>query len=185
MTDASQPTAAALEALRRNSDLARAEVSHGQQLAADNLLQKAADALVRGDHEGARRMVRRAQALGHDEHEDVDVCSWSVHMTLFTLVTDVLDDSADEWVWLDAAAAVLPTAGEVGRAELLDVLLTIREDYDLDFAASTRLRRLTRDADRRQRITDGRVLDVAAVLDVLATITAYEAAVDALEGDGA
>ena len=71
-----------------------------------------------------------------------------------------------------------------GRAELLDVLLTIREDYDLDFAASTRLRRLTRDADRRQRITDGRVLDVAAVLDVLATITAYEAAVDALEGNG-
>lgn len=183
MTDgdaADRSTAAALDVLRRASNLALAEVSQGQQLAADNLLQRAAVALDSGDHEGARRLVQRAQALGHDDHENVDVCSWSVHMTLFTLVTDVLDDS-DEGVWLDAAAAVLPAVPGAGRAELVDVLRTIRLDYQLDLPASTRLRRLTGNDVMPAPITEGRVLDVEQVLGVLATITAYEEAVSALE----
>ncbi len=116
MTDpGAAPTAARLEALRRESNLVLAEASQAQQLAAENLLEKAAVALHQGDRDKARAMVRRTQALGHDDHEDVDVCSWSVHMTLFTLVTDVLDDSDDEWAWLDAATTVLPTVPETGR----------------------------------------------------------------------
>jgi hypothetical protein len=184
VTDPSDaPTAARLEALRRESNLAHAEVSQGQQLAADNLLEKAAVALHQGDRQRAQAMVRRAQALGHDEHEDVDVCSWSVHMTLFTLVTDVFDDSDDEWTWLDAAATVLPVLPDTGRQELIDVLLTVRQDYRLDDAMSTRLAPLVRDAAHRPGITEGRVLDVEEVLDLLATIAAYEDAVDALEDD--
>ena len=112
-----------------------AEVSQGQQMAATNLLEKAAVALHQGDRDKARAMVLRAQALGHDEHEDVDVCSWSAHMTMFNLVTDVLDESDDEWAWLDAAATVLPTVPEAGRQELVDVLVTISKDYDLDHIA--------------------------------------------------
>jgi hypothetical protein len=126
-------------------------------------------------------MVLRAQSLGHDAHEDVDVCSWSVHMTLFNLVTDVLDESDDEWAWLDAAATVLPDAPENGRLELIDVLVTIGKDRELEHVESVRLRPLVRGALRRPGITDGRVLDVEEVLDVLATITAYEDAVDAIE----
>ena len=71
----------------------------------------------------------RAQALGHDEHEDVDVCSWGAHMTLFNLVTDVLDDHDDEWAWLDAAATVLPTRAGSRSPELVDVLVTISKEY--------------------------------------------------------
>ena len=89
---ATAATAARFEALRDESNLVLAEVSQGQQMAATNLLEKAAVALHQGDRDKARAMVLRAQALGHDEHEDVDVCSWSAHMTMFNLVTDVLDD---------------------------------------------------------------------------------------------
>ncbi len=182
MTDpAAAPTAARLEVLRRESNLALAEVSQAQQMAAENLLEKAAVALHQGDRDKARAMVSRTQALGHDDHEGVDVCSWSVHMTLFTLVTDVRDDSDDEWAWLDAATTVLPTVPETGREELIDVLATISQDSELDHAASTRLGPLVRDAVRRPAITEGRVLTVEEVLDVLATIAAYEDAVDALE----
>ena len=63
--------------------------------------------MYRGDRDTARALVLRTQALGHDEHEDVDVCSWGAHMTLFNLVTDVMEDHDDEWAWLDAAATVL------------------------------------------------------------------------------
>jgi hypothetical protein len=175
-------TADRLEALRQESNLVLAEVSQGQQMAATNLLEKAAVALHRGDRDTARAMVRRAQALGHDEHEDVDVCSWSAHMTLFTLVTDVLDDSDEEWAWLDAAARVLPAVPEAGRQELIDVLVTISKDYELEQIEPARLRPLIRDPLRRPSISDGRVLDVEEVLGVLATIAAFEDAVDALEG---
>ena len=173
-------TAARLEALRDESNLVLAEVSQGQQLAATNLLEKASVALHRGDRDTARALVLRAQALGHDEHEDVDVCSWGAHMTLFNLVTDVMDDHDDEWAWLDAAATVLPTVPEAGRQELIDVLVTISKEY-LDHTAATRLRPLIRDAQRRPSISDGRALDVEEVLGVLAAIAAYEDAVDAID----
>jgi hypothetical protein len=175
-------TTARIEALRYQSNLVLAEVSQGQQTAATNLLEKAAVALHRGDRDRARAMVLRAQTLGHDEHEDVDVCSWSVHMMLFNLVTDVLDESDDEWAWLDAAATVLPDVPESGRHELVDVLVTISKEYRLDHLAAARLSPLVRDALPRPGITDGRVLGVEEVLDVLATIAAYEDAVDAIEG---
>ena len=175
-------TAARIEALRYESNLVLAEVSQGQQMAATNLLEKAAVALHQGDRDRARAMVLRAQALGHDEHEDVDVCSWTLHMTLFNLVTDVLEDSDDEWAWLDAAATVLPAVPDNGRQELIDVLVIISTEYQLDHLASTRLRPLIRDALRRPSISDGRVLDVEEVLDVLATMAAYEDAVDELDG---
>jgi len=178
---ATAATAARFEALRHESNLALAEVSQGQQRAATNLLEKASVALYRGDLDSARALVLRTQALGHDEHEDVDVCSWGAHMTLFNLVTDVMDDHDDEWAWLDAAATVLPTVPEAGRLELVDVLVTISKEY-LDHTAVTRLRPLIRGALRRQSIPDGRVLDVEEVLGVLAAIAAYEDAVDAIEG---
>jgi len=178
---ATAATAARFEALRDESNLVLAEVSQGQQRAATNLLEKASVALYRGDRDTARALVLRTQALGHDEHEDVDVCSWGAHMTLFNLVTDVMDDHDDEWAWLDAAATVLPTVPEAGRLELVDVLVTISKEY-LDHTAATRLRPLIRGALRRQSIPDGRVLDVEEVLGVLAAIAAYEDAVDAIEG---
>jgi hypothetical protein len=183
----SEATSARIEALRHESNLVLAEVSQGQQRAATNLLEKAAVALHRGDRDTARTLVLRTQALGHDEHEDVDVCSWGAHMTLFNLVTDVLDDSDDEWAWLDAAATVLQAAPEsavpeAGRQELIDVLVTISKEY-LEHTESARLRPLIRDPLRRPSISDGRVLEVDEVLGVLAAIAAYEDAVDELEGN--
>ena len=65
------------------------------------------------------------------------------------------------------------------------MLSTIRHDYAAGPRRVTRLEPLVRDAVQRPAITEGRVLDVEEVLDVLATIAAYEDAVDAIEGEPA
>jgi hypothetical protein len=171
-----------METLRRTSNLAMAEVSHGQQGAANTLLEKAAAALDAGDEDGARALVQRAKALGRDEHEGAEVCSMTAHMALFTLVSEVADDG-EPLVWLEAAEAVLPTLTRSARAELLDsLLITGSEAVELDATEARLLRRLVRGAERLTSVFDGRVLEVDEVLDVLTAINAYEDAVDAIEG---
>jgi hypothetical protein len=175
-------TEAAIEALRRQSNLALAEVSQGQQDAASTLLEKAAAALDADDVDRARALVMRAKALGRDEHEGVEVCSMAAHMALFTLVSDVAEDG-EPLLWLDAAEAVLPTLTGTARAELLDsLLLTGSETIELEPAEARLLRRLVGGAEPLTSVFDGRVLDVDEVLAVLTAIAAYEDAVDALEG---
>jgi hypothetical protein len=174
-------TAAAIEALRRQSNLALAEVSQGQQNAASTLLEKAAAALDAGDVDRAKALVTRAKALGRDEHEGVEVCSMAAHMALFTLVSDVAEDG-EPLLWLEAAEAVLPTLTGSARAELLDsLLITGGETIELEPVEARLLRRLVRGAERLTSVFDGRVLDVDEVLAVLTAIAAYEDAVDVLE----
>ena len=176
-------TAAAIEALRRQSNLALAEVSHGQQGAANTLLEKAAAALDAGDVDRARTLVMRTKALGRDEHEGVEVCSMAAHMALFTLVSDVAEDG-EPLLWLEAAEAVLPRLSRTARAELVDsLLITGSESIELEPAEARVLRRLVQNAERLTSVFDGRVLDVDEVLDVLTAINAYEDAVDEIEGN--
>jgi hypothetical protein len=180
-TEPSVSTAAAMEALRRKY-LALAEVSHGQQDAANTLLEKAAAALDDGDRDRATALVQRAKALGHDEHEGVEVCSMAAHMALFTLVSDVAEDG-EPLLWLETAEAVLPTLTGTARAELLDSLvITGSETIELEPAEVRLLRRLVGGAEPLTSVFDGRVLEVEEVLGVLAAIAAYENAVDELEG---
>jgi hypothetical protein len=175
-------TEAAIEALRRQSNLALAEVSQGQQDAASSLLEKAAAALNADDVDRASALVRRAKALGRDEHEGVEVCSMAAHMALFTLVSDVAEDG-EPLLWLAAAEAVLPTLTGTARAELLDSLvITGSETIELEPAEVRLLRRLVGGAEPLTSVFDGRVLEVEEVLGVLAAIAAYEDAVDELEG---
>lgn len=178
MTERPVSTAAAVEALRRSSDLLLADASHDQQLAAGTLLENATAALAVGNLERARRLVRRAKALGRDEHEDVEVCSMAAHMALFTLVSDALEDE-EPMVWLDAAAAVLPSLEGAGRTELLGCLLILGDEAELEPTERRVLGRLTRGAERPVSVFDGRVLDVDDVLQVLAATAAYDDAVDA------
>ncbi len=79
-------TADAMAGLRRSSHDLRASTSHDKQLAAETLLDNATAALDEGDVARARKLVQRVKALGHDEHEDAEVCSMATHMRLFTLV---------------------------------------------------------------------------------------------------
>jgi len=174
-------TAAAIEALRRQSNLALAEVSQGQQGVANTLLEKAAAALDADDVDRARALVTRAKALGRDEHEGAEVCSMAAHMALFMLVSDVAEDG-EPLLWLEAAEAVLPTLTGTARAELVDsLLITGSETIQLEPEEARLLRRLVRDAEPLRSVFDGRVLDVDEVLAVLTAINAYGSAVDELE----
>ena len=165
-------TSAAVEALR----------SHGQQDAANRLLEQAAAALDDADLDEARALVQQAKALGRDEHEGVEVCSMTAHMALFTLVSEVAEDG-EPLLWLEAAEAVLPRLSRTARAELVDsLLITGSESVELEAEEARLLGRLVHGADRLTSVFDGRVLDVDEVLEVLTVINAYEDAVDAIEG---
>lgn len=173
-------SADALDALKTASNLVGAEVSQGQNMAVDNLLEKAGRALDRGDVEQARRYVRRAKDLGHDEHEDVDACSLGAHMLLFTLVSDVVEECAAP-VWLEAAEAVLPSLSAWARAELLGVLLVMAAESAPDPTERRLLRRLTAGATAPPSVWDGASYDVEQVLELLAATAAYDASVEEIE----
>ena len=177
MTDRPVSTADAMAALRRSSHDLRASTSHEQQLAAETLLENATAALDAGDVARARKLVERTKALGHDEHEDVEVCSMAAHMGLFTLVSDVLEEE-DPMVWLEAAGTVLRSCDGAARTELLGVLQVLDGDARLEPSERAALRELTRGAERQDSVFEGRVLDVDDVLQVLAATAAYDDAVD-------
>lgn len=167
--------------LVRHSNRNRADVSDSQRIAAENLLRKACRALRDHDEKQARYFVGRASRLGHDDHEDVDVTSSSAHMVLFMQVTDCLEESDDER-WLDAAEAVLADAGDVGRRELLDVLATCEHDYDLMPGERLRVRRHLHPGRRPSPLAEGLQVDVDTILQLLATVVAYESAVGSVTG---
>ena len=179
MTERPVGTADALAALRRSSHDLRASTSHDQQLAAETLLKNAAAALDHGDVDRARGLVERTKALGHDEHEDAEVCSMAAHMGLFTLVSDVLEEE-DPLVWLEAASTVLKSCDGAARTELLGVLQVLDDEAHLAPSERAALRELTRGAERQDSVFEGRVLDVDDVLQVLAATAAYDDAVDEL-----
>ena len=179
MTDRPVGPADAMAALRRSSHDLRASTSHDQQLAAETLLENATAALDQGDVGRARELVERTKALGHDEHEDVEVCSMAAHMGLFTLVSDVREEE-EPMVWLEAAGTVLRSCEGAARTELLGVLQVLDDDARLEPSERAALRDLMRGAERQDTVFEGRVLDVDDVLLVLAATAAYDDAVDAL-----
>ncbi len=181
MTDRPVGTEDAMVTLRRSSHDLRASTSHDQQLAAQTLLENATAALDEGDVDRARKLVERTKALGHDEHEDAEVCSMAAHMGLFTLVSDVLEEE-DPSVWLEAAGTVLQSCDGAARTELLAVLQGLDEDARLEPSERAALAELTRGVERQDSVFEGRVLDIDDVLQVLAATAAYDDAVDELLG---
>lgn len=125
----------ALDAARRSSGAIRNAQFHTAMVGADNLLDKAARALREGDEQRATRLIDRAAAMEWDDREERFPGVAAAEMLLFTLVTDVLEDSdEDEHQWLDAALDVMATGG-VGAELLADALYAIGEGsldyYDL------------------------------------------------------
>ena len=113
--------------------------SEASQRGAGNLLDKAAKALAVGDDERARRLVDRAARMPYDRHEGTAPAAWAVHMKLFCLVTDTLEQSAiGDPRWLDAAIAVLDDDGPA-RFVLRDVLTAIDSDYEMNRDERSRL----------------------------------------------
>ena len=177
MTDEPVSTAEAMSQLLRTSAMLKAEASQDLTDATEALLERAAAAQLDGDEDRAERLVRRAKALGRDDHNEAEACSMAAHMALFNLVTDVCEEVEDESVWLKAAENVLRTARGAGREQLLEVLLIIRAEYDVDPDTRRVLDRLTRGAQRPVSVFEGRDLEVDEVLQVLAVTTAYDDAV--------
>jgi hypothetical protein len=106
--------------------------SFAGQRAAENLLIKARRALDEHDADRARAFVDRAVRLPFDEHEKAAPVALAAHMDLFCVVTDTLEQNADDDAgWLDAAVAVLRDAEDAAAYELRDVLVSIEHDYAL------------------------------------------------------
>lgn len=154
----------------------------GQQ-AATNLLDKASRALSNGDPDRARAFVDRATQLPFDEHEQALPVTIAVHMDLFGLVTDTLENSsADDSRWLDAAIDVLSTADEAGRCEMRDVLVAIDHDYQLERRERRSIRSAIAPIPDRPELRDQQLETPElrdCVMSILAVCRDYRAALEA------
>lgn len=123
----------------RESGRTRQALGAGPQLAADNLVRKAINALGHGDQDRATRYAARAVRLPFDDHEERAPAAMAAGMELFTTVSDAEESSAmDDTRWLDAALATLETADHRGRVEMRSVLDAMPESVQL--VPSTRRR---------------------------------------------
>jgi len=154
----------------------------GQQGAA-NPLGKARRALNDGDRDRARAFVDRAARLPYDEHEQAAPVAMAVHMELFCLVTDTLEQAeADDSRWLDAAVDVLAIADEPTRCDMRDVLAAIDQDYSLNTPERSRIHSAVPPIPDRAAL---RVLDLSPtelgdhVVSILAACRDYRAALNA------
>lgn len=88
------------------------DASSGLHEAASNLLVKAEGALISGDEAKASRLLRRALALPHDEHEGHHPASFQAFMTLYRAVVNALEECEDEYDvdWLEAGLTVASRA---------------------------------------------------------------------------
>lgn len=155
------------------------------QEAAINLLVKAERALDRGETERARAYVDRATRLPYDRHEEAHPAAMEAHMQLFCLVTDVLEESAeDDWGWLDAAVAALSSADEAGRCTLRDVLAAVDQDYQLRPRERRALRTAVDGVPVRPELHDLQLSEQElgdAVMSVLEVGRAYRLALERLD----
>lgn len=156
----------------------------GQQ-AATNLLVKAERALDRGETERARAYVDRATRLPYDRHEETHPVAMEAHMQLFCLVTDVLEESAeDDSDWLNAAVAALSSADEAGRCTMRDVLAAIDQDYQLRRQERRALRAAVDGVPARPELRDLRLSHHElrdAVMSVLEVCRAYRLALESMD----
>ncbi|MGI8762062.1 MAG: hypothetical protein ACR2LF_12365 [Jatrophihabitantaceae bacterium] len=155
------------------------------QRGADNLLAKARRALDDQDVSRARRLIDRAARLPFDEHEGAAPVALAVHMDLFCLVTDTLEQAAaGDSRWLDAALEVLSGADSRAACDLRDVLVAIDHDYSLDSVEHRRIRTAIAAIPGRAELSD---LELTApelcehVLSILCACRDYRIAVEALD----
>jgi hypothetical protein len=168
--------------LALRADAAVSPFSRAKMAAARNLLTKAHKALHDGDRDRAVRYVDRAVVLPYDEVEEASPAAWEAHMALFMAVTDELGYADhDDQAWLDAALATLDSATEAGRYELRRCLATIGHDYELSGRQRKRLLAAIAGIPARPELYELELSPeelATAVLEILETVIAYEAALD-------
>ncbi|MFT4217091.1 MAG: hypothetical protein QM619_07895 [Micropruina sp.] len=109
---------------------------------AANVLGKARRVLAT-DPAKASAYVDTALRLPYDEIEEQEPAALEAHLMLYSLVSDVAEESEQgDPAWLDAAIEVMEASDPAGRAEMRVVLDVIGHDYKLP---ATELRTL-RDA---------------------------------------
>lgn len=168
---------AELESRRTLSLFSRAGLT-----AADNLLTKAARALVEGDQERVGHFVNRAVALGYDEHEQTVPAACAAGMLLFCAVTDELEDSEEgDAAWLEAALAAMAAGSGWGQSEMRHVLVTVMQDYAVTPRESQLVRAAIAGVPERTELRDTTMTGlelVEAVTSVLHMLNAYLAALE-------
>ncbi|WP_392542458.1 hypothetical protein [Oryzobacter telluris] len=166
--------------IREHSHDATAPIREAQMEAAANLLEKAFNALRDGDEDRARRLAHRAATLPYDEEEHAQPGAFQVHMMMFMVVTDELEEVGGHG-WLDAALEALATAPEHGRFTMRDCLVAIEEEYDLSPDERRRIRASVAHVPGRPELhelgLEGERL-TTALLDVLRGVIAFEDALD-------
>lgn len=108
------------------------EASQATQVAAQNLLDKVADALEAGDEARARSLAEKAAALPFDDHEEMWPGVAVAGQSFFDEVSDLVevwpDDDAS---WVEVLAESLPTLDGWARQELEHVIGVLWHDAGL------------------------------------------------------
>lgn len=130
------------------------EASWAQQVAAQNLLDKVADALGVGDGARAQRLAEQAAALPFDDLEQTWPGVFMAGQTLFEDVSDVVEEwPQQDASWIEVLADALESAEGWARVELLHVVGVLRHDAAL-------LEVTEMEAARLKRLTAGTELDL-------------------------
>lgn len=164
------------------SDRALHRYSRAGQDGAQNLVDKAFDALDSGDRDRARRYLATASRLPYDDRERSHPLAWTVHMELFNLVSDTVEDADErDTRWLDVAIDLLAHSDETARTELRDVLKTIDHDYRLGKAESRTLRAAIGRVPEQPSLPDQRLSESALAESALVVIELCRAYHEAVE----
>ncbi|MEZ5090325.1 MAG: hypothetical protein R2719_11760 [Micropruina sp.] len=149
--------------------------------AAANVLRKAR-AVLRDDPARAGAYVDVALRLPYDEDEQREPAALQAHLMLYTLVSDVAEESdRNDPAWLDAAIDVLEASDAAGRAELGIVLDIIGRDYQVPPAELRKLHRAVAGVEPAPTLHDERfpaALLKERILAVLELCERYEDALD-------
>ena len=180
LKEAERPLGAAVAALNLHTH----SIRRAPHEAATNLLDKAEQALERGERDRAKAYAERAVRIPFDDGEEVLPGIWSAHMRLFRALTEAAEEcEPDDDAWLTAAEQVLDSNGEIAASLIKHCLKIIAVEYDVSKREARRIRAVTDGFVETRPWTDRALppsLQVEMILDILATVAAYE---DALYDD--
>lgn len=130
------------------------QASWAQHVAAQNLLDKVADAVDDGDERRARKLAEQAASLPFDDHEEVWPGPFSAGQGVFEAISDIVEEWPEgDASWIEVLAEALETSDGWAREELLHVIGVLRHDAGLLSVTEV-------EAARLGRLTGGTELDV-------------------------
>lgn len=163
---------------QKRSGTPEQEASWAQQVAAQNLLDKVADALEQGDEARAQRLAEQAAALPYNDHEQMWPGVFMAGQSLFEDVSDMVEEwPQDDASWIGVLADELESAEGWAREELMHVASVLRHDallLEVTEIEAARLKRVTGGAELDFEGPSSRVPDEERLEYVLAVVRLRE-----------